>query len=254
MPKVKLIETDDWEKVWKKYRFNSVTDAWELEWEKSQPRWKQAARLFDSQWGGLKGRAVVELGCGRATESLLAAQEGAIVTLVDKNKRVLDLARKRFKYYGLERELQIVQSDILSLDRKLSRKFDVCISEGLAEHFTGKARQKVITAHARVLKPGGIAMISVPNRWSLPYRLWMKREQILGRWPYGLEVPYSANELKKRIKRAKLTLISITGSPVINDMLFLFVPPRFRKLRFFICLTPFDSRQGHALTALAKLA
>lgn len=254
MAKIKLIEANDWEKVWKKYRFNPVADAWELEWEKSQPRWKQAMRLFDKQWGGLKGCAVVELGCGRATESLLAAREGASVTLIDKNKRVLDLARKRFKYYGVEKGLQIVQSDILSLDKKLSRKFDVCISEGLAEHFIGKARQKVISAHAEVLKPGGVAMISITNRWSLPYRIWMKREQILGQWPYGLEVPYSAKELKKRIKGAKLTLISITGSPILNDVLFLFVPPRFRKLRSFIYLTPFDSRLGHALTALAKLA
>lgn len=251
MSKNKL-KNDVWEKVWKKYHFDPVVDAIEINWEQSQPRWQCALYLFNKQFCGLKNKAVVELGCGRATEALLCARQAAKVTLVDKNKKALELARQRFKYYGLEKKLEIVQSDVLRPDKKLLGKFDISMSLGLAEHFSEKNRQKVITTHAEVLKNKGLAMISVPNRWSIPYRIWMKREQLFGQWQYGLEIPYSPTELKEITIRAKLQPIFLVGSSVINDVLVLFLPPRFRRIRSFIRLTPFDSKFGHILTIFAK--
>ena len=246
------MKIDVWQKIWESYQFDAKNDLWELYWEDSQPRWKQAMKFFHQKWGGLKGRHVIEIGCGRATEALLAAREGASVTLVDINKIALNLAEKRFKYYGVDKKLQLIQSDVLKLDKKLLGKFDLCMSLGLAEHFIGINRQKVIDSHAMTLKPGGLAMISVPNRYSIPYRLWMKREQVFGKWPYGLELPYSPKELIEKVEIARMRTIFLMGSPTINDVFLLFIPPKFKRLRSLILTTSFDSCLGYILTALAQ--
>ena len=246
------MKIDVWQKIWENYQFDPKNDLWEFDWERSQPRWKQALQYFQEKWGGLKGRSVIELGCGRATEALLACCEGANITLVDENKTALVLAKKRFKFYGLESQLRLVQSDVLNLDKKLSGKFDASMSLGLAEHFIGNRRQKVITAHSEVLKPSGVAMISVPNRQCLPYRLWMLREKLFNKWSYGLEAPYSPKELTEKVKIAKMKPIFLVGSSIINDIFYLFVPPKFKRLRSLILPTPFDSQLGHVLTVLAQ--
>jgi len=75
------------------------------------------------------------------------------------------------------------------------------MSFGLCEHFLGERRLGVVGAHLELLRPGGLALINVPNRLSPIYRLWMATAKLRGRWVLGTEVPFSGREML-RLARA----------------------------------------------------
>lgn len=88
--------------------------------------------------------------------------------------------------------------DALKLDKSLYSKFDVAMSFGMAEHFRGEeTRLKVWKSHFDVLKKGGFVWISVPNAWSVPYRLWKFLSVTFHRFAFGFEIPYSRFEIKR---------------------------------------------------------
>ena len=88
------------------------------------------------------------------------------------------------------------------LPEELLGTFDVSMSYGLCEHFVGERRQAVVAAHLAALRPGGVALIGVPNRFAPVYRLWLKTLMVTGSWPLGTEVPFSAGELRRLAVRA----------------------------------------------------
>lgn len=243
---------DIWENVWKDYRFDTKNDLRELNWTKSQRVWKLLEQFLEKEHQDFKNKKVIELGCGRATDSLLLAQKGAQITLLDSNDLALKLARQRFKYYNLENNLKLIKSNIFDLKRDLWGKFDISLSSGLVEHFAGEERGLAVLSHYKVLKKDGITIISVPNRFCLPYRFWMKREKLLNKWPYGQEIPFSPKELKGILKKNSFKIILMTGSSVINDLFTLFVPPKFNKIRSTIITTPIDIYLGHIITIVGR--
>ncbi len=60
----------------------------------------------------------------------------------------------------------------------------------------------MIAAHVELLKPGGMAMVNVPNRFSPLYRLWMGLAKRRGTWTLGYEVPFSGRELVRLARRS----------------------------------------------------
>jgi SAM-dependent methyltransferase len=96
--------------------------------------------------------------------------------------------------------VQTVERDLFELPAELRDRFDVAMSFGLCEHFIQHRRQRVVAAHVEVLKPGGLAVVNVPNRLSPPYRAWMAWQKRRGRWQLGTEVPFSGTELSDLAK------------------------------------------------------
>src|SRR2546427_133359 len=97
------------------------------------------------------------------------------------------LAQKRLESARMvEREAHLFE-----LPDDLRNAFDLSMSYGLCEHFLGERRRGVVAAHLEVLRPGGLALLGVPNRFSPVYRLWMKALTARGSWPLGTEVPFS---------------------------------------------------------------
>jgi hypothetical protein len=76
------------------------------------------------------------------------------------------------------------------------------MSYGLAEHFLGPRRLTVVTAHLEALRPGGLALIGVPNALAPAYRAWKGLMQRRGTWSLGTEEPYSAGELTRLAREA----------------------------------------------------
>lgn len=75
-------------------------------------------------------------------------------------------------------ELKIIQGDILKM-RYERDSFDVVLSYGVVEHFQGSVLQPLESIY-KVLKPGGIAVITVPSLNRI--RMWLAR--------YHLELLY----------------------------------------------------------------
>jgi SAM-dependent methyltransferase len=91
-----------------------------------------------------------------------------------------------------------------------SASFDAIYSMGTIEHFA--ETEAAIAEMARVLKPGGRAIIGVPNRHDPFLRPAMATIlQALGLYAYGLEKSYSRRALRVMIERAGLTVVEETA-------------------------------------------
>lgn len=191
-----------WDRIWRDAP-DAAKDHAQLDRERNSRRWRRfAARLCDNH-GDIENLATVELGAGRGDVSVLLAQHGANVTLVDRSDVALQRAGERFEQLGLS--ARFIKADLFGDLAALAGRFDAALSVGVVEHFRGEDRTRAIAAHATVLKSGGIAMISVPNAWCAPYRAWKAYLELRRWWPYGFELPYSRRELRARANVAGLT-------------------------------------------------
>lgn len=98
----------------------------------------------------VKGKKVIETGCGRGTLSNYFAVSGWDVTLLDYNQSVLNVAEKIFKSQNLQ--ARYIEGDALSLNIE-NESFDVVTNIGLLEHF--EDIQTVMDEQLRVLKKDG---------------------------------------------------------------------------------------------------
>lgn len=185
--------------VWDRLWLHTPDDAKDnrlIDRERRSPRWSRIRGELTSHFGSLEGLRTIELGSGRGDLSVLLAQMGAEVTLLDASDRALDQARRRFE--RLELNASFVRGDMMERAGGVADRFDLSLSSGVIEHFRGSDRTRVIQCHHDVLSAGGMTAISVPHAWCLPYRLWKFYLERRGWWPYGMEIPYSKGELLQR--------------------------------------------------------
>jgi demethylmenaquinone methyltransferase/2-methoxy-6-polyprenyl-1,4-benzoquinol methylase len=103
-----------------------------------------------------KGARVLELFCGTATLSFMAAREGARGTALDLSTGMLNVARQKARKEGLT--IALVNADAISLPF-VEKVFDrVLISLGLHET-TERDCELILKEVFRVLKEGGRAVI-----------------------------------------------------------------------------------------------
>lgn len=195
-----------WTRLWRNAPPLEKDDAI-LSRERRGPRWQWAKQELHAHFGNLIGLKSIELGSGRGDLSVMLAEQGAVVTLLDVNTTALQSAAERFTRLGLRGAL--VQSDLREVRGIQGGPFDVAVSIGVIEHFSGSARTDVLRAHYDALRPGGMAIVSVPHAWCLPYRIWKAYLELRGWWPYGLEIPYSKSELARRAREAGFAQIDL---------------------------------------------
>lgn len=180
----------DWDRLWSEQ--DETTD--ELDAEIKGLRWRTQRKLVERRFGSFEGLEVIEVGAGRSTNALL----GARATVLDRSSVALEQSRRRFARHGLD--LRALEADLFELPGDLRDRFDVSMSFGLCEHFIEHRRQQVVAAHIELVKPGGLAIVNVPNRLSPAYRAWMGVQKRRGTWKLGTEVPFSGNELSDLAK------------------------------------------------------
>jgi SAM-dependent methyltransferase len=91
--------------------------------------------------------------------------------------------------------------------------FDISVSMSTVDHIpTGEAREKAVSEMARTTKPGGHVIVTVPNRWCLPYAAGvskMAREQTLH---YGYVHLFSPREIRQIGEHAGLRPVAFRSS------------------------------------------
>ena len=120
--------------------------------------------VFDECLGGvsLANARVLDAGCGYGVFSAAAARRGATVVSVDIGPRLVALARARGGGHG-------VVADACRLPAR-DNSFDVVIASEMLEHTLAPAR--AVMELARVVKLGGMLVITTPNRaWQPIVRL-----------------------------------------------------------------------------------
>jgi ubiquinone/menaquinone biosynthesis C-methylase UbiE len=104
----------------------------------------------------LKGKHLLEVGCGLGFESVEYMKRGVSVTATDLTPSAVTLAQRHFEIAGLRPEAVLV-ADVLNL-QFADRTFDAVSATGVLHH-TGDTPRAVREIH-RVLKPGGRAILS----------------------------------------------------------------------------------------------
>jgi SAM-dependent methyltransferase len=147
-----------------------------------------------------------------------AAGEGARVCGVDISVPIAVKARNEFSKRGLV--VRTAVSDIRAL-ALLDESFDAVYSMGTIEHI--EETEEAVREIFRVLRPGGRAIIGVPNRWDPFLRpLMVAVLYRLGLYGYGYEKSYSRRDLRQMLERAGFELVAETG--------ILFIPGWLRML------------------------
>lgn len=179
-------------------------------------------RLFEEHLPPLAGLRILKTDLwdeARNTRILAwAAARGARAFGVDISEPTLVLAKAAFARESLP--LRAAAADVRALPFA-DASFDAIYSMGTIEHFD--ETEQAVREMARVLKPGGQAIVGVPNRHDPFLRpLLATVMQALGLYAYGYEKSYSRRSLRTMLERA--------GLEVGAETAILFIPGGLRIL------------------------
>lgn len=108
--------------------------------------------------GDLRGRQVIEYGCGLGKVTVLLARSGAQVTAFDLSEQSVDVARRRAEMDGVADRIafHIAPGEDLPF---ADGSFDIAVGKAVLHHIEPVAGAREM---ARVLRPGGRAAFSEP--------------------------------------------------------------------------------------------
>ena len=132
-----------------------------------------------------KGKQVLEVGAGAGRFTQVLARLGAKITVADISSVQLEL-NKRFAK-DLEFDQAVIdrrQVDICNLSQFESNSFDTVVAYGGPFSYVLDKRDVAISECLRVLRPGGLLLLSVMSLWGSAH----------GRLDGVLSIPISANQ------------------------------------------------------------
>ena len=154
----------------------------------------------------LRGKDVLEIGCGTGVHTKLLAEAGARVSAVDLTPTAIELTRRRLELAGLSADVREADAESLPYD---DSSFDFMWSWGVIHHSADTDR--VIAEIARVLRPGGRLAFMVYHRTSITF--WLNyvlyrgvlRGGLLHESPDELANRWSDGVLARHYTRHRLT-------------------------------------------------
>lgn len=121
-------------------------------------------KLFPDLAKSIRDKRVIDFGCGEGYQALALAKNGAAHVLgVDINPKTLSLALAHSREYGLDRQVQFVNTT----ENADSEPYDYIISINSMEHYTDPIG--VINIMKSSIKQGGHVYISFGPPWYSPY-------------------------------------------------------------------------------------
>lgn len=159
----------------------------------------------------LADQTILDVGCGGGLLSEAMAAEGACVTGIDLAESTLEVARAHALESGLTIDYQAIAAEDLAATAP--GRFDVVTCMELLEHVPDPGA--VITAIARLVRPGGDVFLSTINRNPKSFLLAIVgAEYVLGMVPRGTH-EYAKlirpSELDRWCRDAGLVLRDVTG-------------------------------------------
>ncbi len=172
---------------------------------------------------GLKGKRVLDVGCGGGILTERIAQQGAVTLGIDASPHMTAIAQSHAK--KTELDIQYIHTEIDQISRYTQAGFDVILCMELLEHVPDY--ESTIRACKRVLNPGGTIIFATINRNPLAFLLAIVcAEYILGFLPRGTHEYGSLitpAELERACSGAGLKRVDITGfsyNPLIRQYYF----------------------------------
>ncbi|MFO0881183.1 MAG: methyltransferase domain-containing protein [Gemmataceae bacterium] len=130
------------------------------------------ARLFGKEFmfdlaGDLRGKQVLEVGCGEGVAACQLAYCGARVTGIDLSPVSIEVAHRRLALHGLKADFRVADA---ANDDLGTARFDVVWCDLILHHLV-PVLDDVLCRLARALKPGGLFITREP----MAYAGWLQR-------------------------------------------------------------------------------
>ena len=129
---------------------------------------------FDS----FRGKDVLEIGCGIATDGLEFAKNGANYVGVDLTPHSIELARERFGLFGIPGRFEVANAEESLPFADAS--FDHVYSFGVIHH--SPVPERIVEEIHRVLRRGGTLTVMLYNRSSINYYIEIMFLRKVFRW------------------------------------------------------------------------
>ena len=161
--------------------------------------------------GSLAGRSVVDVGCGGGLLAEAMARRGARVTGLDLTSELLDVARLHALDGGVVVDYRLESAEQHAAAH--AARYDVVTCMEMLEHVPDPAA--VVTALAKLVRPGGDVFVSTLNRTPRAYVLAvLGAEYVLRLLPAGTH-SYDRfirpSELAAWSRHAGLSMVDIAG-------------------------------------------
>jgi 2-polyprenyl-6-hydroxyphenyl methylase / 3-demethylubiquinone-9 3-methyltransferase len=159
----------------------------------------------------LKGKRVIDIGCGGGLLSEGMAALGAQVTGIDLSEKALGIARLHLYESGHAIDYRLISAEAMATETPGG--FDIVTCLEMLEHVPDPA--STVTACARLVKPGGQVFLSTLNRNAKAYLVAVVgAEYLLNLLPRGTH-DYTRflkpAELARLCRDAGLEVLEITG-------------------------------------------
>jgi len=131
----------------------------------------------------LKGKRVLEIGCGLGTHAQLLSEAGCNLTCIDLTEKGVTNTRLRLELRGLHADVRQMDAEHMNFP---DGEFDFVWSWGVIHHSADTER--IVRNVFRVLKPGGEFRLMVYHRRSLSGLYCMARGLFTGKLFKGMSV------------------------------------------------------------------
>jgi 2-polyprenyl-3-methyl-5-hydroxy-6-metoxy-1,4-benzoquinol methylase len=155
-------------------------------------------------------KLAIDIGCGAGYFSRILANKGWRTTALDTDPGNVQSAEN----YASE----ILMGDATRILSELPKdRYDFALALEIIEHMPKAHGEALLKAIRRVLKPGGLLLISTPNRFSpegLGGYYWGERIRRCGKWKAWDSTHvhiYSSWEIVRLLRQCGLTATGITG-------------------------------------------
>ncbi len=182
----------------------------------------------------LRGKKILEVGSGTGRDSFPLVEYGGEVYQVDYSEHSLQIIKRLAQEQHLS--VRLISSDAFALPFP-DRTFDIVFHQGLLEHFRDQEAEQLLKENIRVLKPGGLLLIDVPQRYHI-YTIIKHILIFFNRWFAGWEREFSIVELQRVLRTQGLNIIHSYGEWMYPSLFYRAVREVLRKVNVRLPMYP----------------
>jgi 2-polyprenyl-3-methyl-5-hydroxy-6-metoxy-1,4-benzoquinol methylase len=195
-------------KVWSREAENYSADA------DISPDYLAHYAEVESVIGNLKGKKILDVGSGTGITSAYLAGKGADLYLVDISLKAIGFQKKYFSARGLIGKF--FKQDAFAM-KFPADYFDAVWNGGVIEHFSDEEKVEMMKKMWKLVKPGGILLITAPNAHDLPFMAAKKILQWRKKWAFGFEDDLTAERMIDLAKKAGVSNCAIYAyNPIVG--------------------------------------
>ena len=215
----------------------STIDHWETFWkekEEIEQVYSNDDRIYLNliKVTGIKNNKILEVGAGSGRDSFQLARENAIVYVLDYSPQALRIVKNLNEQN--EVSVYLIQGDAFQIPMP-DDTLDIIFHQGLMEHF--KNPLPLLKEHFRVLKPGGLLLVDVPQRYHV-YTIIKHILIFFNKWFAGWETEFSIGQLKSLLEQSGFVVKHQYGRWMRPSLFYRIIRESLKKINVRLPLYP----------------